>query len=517
VADFVDKHVDKAADAIRQQLASSPWIPDSIRPRLPQPAPRARAAAVAPLSAYEKVQGWIWRHKVLTGVIVLVGGALVYRGYRRSRLGRKSRKAKRSRSGGRAEVVVIAGSPALPLTRSLSLDMERKGFIVYIVCGSIEDEVMVQSLSRPDIKPLSIDITDVCVFYTENIYQATMTDRGNQKQPPSAGASIDRFAHYLQAPHAAVPGAKRSYLTLSAVMLIPSLSYQTSPIATIPPSSFADVFNTHLLHPILTIQAFLPLLTARETSPPAKVLVFTPSIVSAIRPPFHAPEATVCSALSAFTEVLAAELRPLSIPVTHMQLGTFDFSSFTPGAAAGGGGSSAGSDKNNNGKAVPAATLTWPAAVRRAYGRNYVAQNSSVLLGGAGGLGGSGGLRGSALRDLHAAVFDVLDGSVSGAVVRVGLGAHLYGFVGRWVPRGLVAWMMGIRPVDELGAYDQHYHPRQQLMLRHGYQRDETPPYGGSDNSSRDGRDGRDGREYVAVSEGLGDSAVWKERDFYQS
>lgn len=59
------------------------------------------------------------------------------------------------------DVVVIAGSPALPLTRSLALDLERKGFVVYVVCGSHEDELMVQKLSRPDIKPFALDITNV--------------------------------------------------------------------------------------------------------------------------------------------------------------------------------------------------------------------------------------------------------------------------------------------------------------------------------------------------------------------
>ncbi|KAG6037304.1 hypothetical protein E4U41_005205, partial [Claviceps citrina] len=159
-------------------------------------------------------------------------------------------------------------------------------------------------------------------------------------QPPQAGAAIERFASFLQSPHAPPAPASRikpNQLTLKAVLLIPSLHYQTSPIATIPPSSFANLFNTHLLQPILTIQAFLPLLTSRlqpigEKWIPPKVLVFTPSIISSINPPFHAPEATVCSALSAFTEVLTGELRPLDIPVTHMQLGTFDFSGFVPAA-----------------------------------------------------------------------------------------------------------------------------------------------------------------------------------------
>ena len=59
--------------------------------------------------------------------------------------------------------MVIAGSPTLPLTKSLALDMERRGFIVFIVCNAVEDESMVSNLSRPDIRPLSIDITDVGV------------------------------------------------------------------------------------------------------------------------------------------------------------------------------------------------------------------------------------------------------------------------------------------------------------------------------------------------------------------
>jgi NAD(P)-dependent dehydrogenase (short-subunit alcohol dehydrogenase family) len=286
----------------------------------------------------------------------------------------------------------------------------------------------------------------------------------NSLQPPSAGSSIDRFAHYLQDRHSAVPGARPHHLTLKAVLLIPSLAYQTSPIATIPPSSFADLFNTHLLHPILTIQAFLPLLTARlgsqssETNKtPPKVLVFTPSIISSINPPFHAPEATVCSALSAFTEVLTAELRPLSIPVTHIQLGTFDFQGFTPEKnhqtqRVGGNGNGGYGNGYQPGllmaPAENAETLTWPDSARHAYGRNYVNQSASAIA-----VGRIRGLRGSSLRSLHNAVFDVIDGSVTSGVVRIGLGSSVYGFVGRWVPRSLVSWMMGIRRVDELASW----------------------------------------------------------------
>lgn len=239
---------------------------------------------------------------------------------------------------------------------------------------------------------------------------------------------------------------KGNHLTLRSVLLIPSLNYQTSPIATIPPSSFADLFNTHLLQPILTIQAFLPLLTSRlqpigDRWLPPKVLVFTPSIISSINPPFHAPEATVCSALSAFTEVLTAELRPLDIPVTHMQLGTFDFAGFVPTRNA-----ALGQSPNTTGN--PQETLVWPDGARHVYGRNFVAQTSSAISGAR-----IRGFKGSSLRRLHNSVFDVIDGSITSDTVRIGLGSSVYGFVGRWAPRGLVSWLMGIRKVYELSTW----------------------------------------------------------------
>lgn len=114
-----------------------------------------------PLSVYDRLHSWVVRHKIVSSVVVVTVSYAAYRAVRKTKLLRKSRRAKRARNGGRLEVVVIAGSPSLPLTKSLALDMERRGFIVYIVCGTIEEEVMVQNLARPDVKPLNIDITDV--------------------------------------------------------------------------------------------------------------------------------------------------------------------------------------------------------------------------------------------------------------------------------------------------------------------------------------------------------------------
>lgn len=57
--------------------------------------------------------------------------------------------------------VVLAGSPHDPISKSLALDMERRGFIVFVVVNSIEDEQLVMSEGGGDIKPLNIDILDV--------------------------------------------------------------------------------------------------------------------------------------------------------------------------------------------------------------------------------------------------------------------------------------------------------------------------------------------------------------------
>lgn len=474
VADYIERHFDNVANQIRSTqvaeqvrdiLSAQEWLPDGFRPR---PTPPAIPSSLAlSTSLYERAESWILRHKLLTGLVVLTTGVVVFRGYRRSAYTRKIRRARRARNGARLEVVVVAGSPSLPLTRSVALDLERRGFIVYIACNTVEDEALVQNLSRPDIRSLGIDITD----------------------PPKAGVAIEGFAHYLQASHAAVPGAKPHHLTLKSVILIPSMNYTTSPIATIPPSSFADLFNTHLLHPILTIQAFLPLLTARLTSTsdksPPKVLVLTPSIITSIKPPFHAPEATVCSALSAFTDVLNGELRPLSIPVTHLQLGTFDFAGFT-GIAPALLRRSPAPQPGLLPAADAAETAAWPEPARHAYARNFISTSSSAIS-----AGRIRGMKGGSLRDLHRSVFDVIDGSNTSSVVRVGLGADLYGVVGKFVPRSLVEWMMGMRRVDELASWQTSYHPR---------------PRSGSE--SGDGY----GSDFVSVHTEQTDTNVWKER-----
>jgi hypothetical protein len=145
---------------LREALSSSKWIPESARPR-PPPPPRTFVETISPNSSiYNQIHGWVMRNKILTTVIVVALGGFTYHIIRR-KSGRKKRRGKRAGNGARLEIVVLAGPPSEAITRSISLDLERRGFIVYIVCNTIEEELLVQNESRSDIKPLMIDIVDV--------------------------------------------------------------------------------------------------------------------------------------------------------------------------------------------------------------------------------------------------------------------------------------------------------------------------------------------------------------------
>lgn len=162
---MIDEQVERLAELVRDSLANTPWLPDYARPRprapvLPPPV-ESGDAALAALSLLDRSRAWAWRHKVLVAAAVLLAGGLAYRAHRRRRLRYRTRRAKRSRSGGRLEVVVMAAQPGTPLTKSLALDLEQKGFVVYVVCADADEEAVVHNLHRQDIRPLLVDITDV--------------------------------------------------------------------------------------------------------------------------------------------------------------------------------------------------------------------------------------------------------------------------------------------------------------------------------------------------------------------
>ena len=103
------------------------------------------------------------RNRALTAAIVVFIGTSAFLVWHHRRLRRRTRRARRAPNGAKTELVVLAGSPHSPLTKSLALDLERKGFLVYIPVGSLEEEAAIADLrgGAPDVHPLNFDITSV--------------------------------------------------------------------------------------------------------------------------------------------------------------------------------------------------------------------------------------------------------------------------------------------------------------------------------------------------------------------
>jgi hypothetical protein len=163
VADYIERNVEKAAASLREALSSQPWVPEQIRPKVPTKLPTEN---LVPTGFHHRVQQWVMDNKLLTGTFVLgLTATTIHLVHRSQKAYGRKRRAKRASNGARLEIIVIAGSPGEPIVRSLALDLERRGFIVFIVCNDVDEEVMVQNEARADIRPLSIDISRVSSFH----------------------------------------------------------------------------------------------------------------------------------------------------------------------------------------------------------------------------------------------------------------------------------------------------------------------------------------------------------------
>ncbi|KAM5443606.1 hypothetical protein MferCBS31731_001379 [Microsporum ferrugineum] len=424
LANSIDSHVERAALSIRETLSQQSWIPASIRP----PPPNHKFfsdAFLPPRSTFEKCQDWIAAHRVLAvSALAFVGtGSVLLYGQRKFHV--KRRRARRAGTGARKEIVVISGSPHEPMTRSIACDLERRGYIVFITTTSTEEQQIIESEGRDDIRSLWFDLSHT---------PATPSDIH-----PSLYV-IQSMITNAQAPS---PGMPPHTCQLSAVILVPSLNYPTGPVAAIPASSWADTINTHLLYPILTTQFLLPLLTLKSNTP--SIVFISPAIQSALSAPFASPEVATTHAISGFATSLRQELNLLvssngnssgAIDVIEVKIGNLDL----------GRQYRSGQRHNNKGTEV----LAWQPHQRALYGSPYLSSIDYRL-------GASGNIapNSSPARELHYAIFDAIAPSKKNwfgwrekkpRTVYVGRGSIAYSIISQIIPGGIVGWILGLRP-----------------------------------------------------------------------
>jgi hypothetical protein len=125
-------------------------------PPPPKPVPR-----VIRRSVFGGLVRWIDQNRAITAAIVGFIGTGTFLILYHKRQQRKKRRAKRNANGAKTELVVLAGSPFSQTTKAIAADLEKRGFLVYITVGSLEEEAAVAELNLPDVRSLNFDITSV--------------------------------------------------------------------------------------------------------------------------------------------------------------------------------------------------------------------------------------------------------------------------------------------------------------------------------------------------------------------
>ncbi|KAG9855069.1 DUF1776-domain-containing protein, partial [Aureobasidium melanogenum] len=290
LAGGLERHFENVATQLRD------WLPEQMRPRPPPPPP---PRSLSPVTYWNQVNRWISRNTALSaGVLAFVGTGAVLVFIQRSTHVKK-RRARKSNNGARTEVVVLAGSPTSPLTTAIAMDLERRGFIVYVITSTREDEEHLRKQLRPDVLPFDLDLI----------------------HPDKAEGQMQRFHHFLSRHHHAFDGASAHRLTLAGVILVPDIpSVTVGSIAQLSPEAWSTALNAKVLHTITVARYMLPLVTEFKS----KILLLTPNVISSLRPPYRAIESTVSSALGAFAASLSSELSLQGLHACHFKLGNIE-------------------------------------------------------------------------------------------------------------------------------------------------------------------------------------------------
>lgn len=454
MADYIDKHTNGIASEIRDAIDSASWIPDSLRP--PRPSNTGVGNFFArtpppPQGIIERTTVWISKNRTAIAVVLAFTGTSIYLIHRRKKAHARKRRARKLPNGAKKEIVVLACSTFHDaLTRSLALDLERRGYVVYVTVSSTDEDSLIQQEAKADLRPLWIDLTSTVPNPAVDVHPNLEPIREllTKSSRPSSPSSSRSFQ-----------GSSMGNMTLAGVVVFPGCSgYSEGPLALLPPTDIVDTLNTRLVSPVLTIQQFLPLLANHSTDPksPASIVIAYPSIPQSLHSPRQIPECLVTSSLSTLASSLRREISAANanITVSELKMGNFDMGSVA-GTRVNGAQSTGRLDPSNS--ALTHANTHWHSSQRAAIQRRTLGQRSFI--------------RGSAAREFHNAVFDALapaqtfkafghfewQSVTRSNVVFVGSGARVYDLIGRFLPGGLVGAMMGFR--SRLREMDEEHRP----------------------------------------------------------
>lgn len=295
IATDIERNFDEVSANFRERVLG--------QQRPPPRHPRLRLAP--PPTTWQLAQRWMHQHKALTAAILafVVTGSVGTFVYVQSRGRKRKRRARKAASGARTDVVVVMGAVANPLTSALYLDLERRGFVVYVVVNTGDDERFVRMQGRSDLMVLSLDLADGYM--------------GREQ--------LGRFEGLFGRNMVAFEQALPHRLNFVGLVVVPDTQYGQARVEDVSSEEWSDAFNATILNTIATTKLLLPAVIEHK----AKVLLLTPSVTPVLSPPMHAVESTVYGALKGFASSLAAELKQDGVYMSHFKLGNIDIPALT--------------------------------------------------------------------------------------------------------------------------------------------------------------------------------------------
>ncbi|RCK62343.1 hypothetical protein Cantr_09171 [Candida viswanathii] len=301
-------------------------------------------------------------------------------------------------NGARRDVVLIIGSPTEPLTRSIAVDFEKRGFIVYLTLLDANDVKYIES------NPISSDLNYININDSKN-----MDDH------------IFEFNQILKTPIVPFQNAHLHYLQLKAVVFTPGLHFPVGPVENMAISSWVKLSDRLLTY----VKMFSSGLIQTVRSQDSKIILLSPNIVSSLSMPYYGPETVFQQNLKSLFTVLTRELASQDISVTQVRLGNLHLLNQRLSSTA------------RIESLVNSEVRAWTSEMKDLYGNDFTNVQFK-----ANPLKSSGG-KGTNLVVLYHVLFDLIySKSANPAVVYCGTGARIYDWISKLLPESWVQWLL---------------------------------------------------------------------------
>lgn len=400
--EFISQQQEKlsSSEIVDQIYKLNPWLANSPPQRYPSTIHRSTAERL-----WDHVLDNKWKYLTIFSIGIGSRTYIYYKYDHKKSLTpcvtkqtkrRNKRRAPKLANGARRDVVLVIGSPTVPLTRLIALDFEKRGLIVYLTILDDKDFKYVES------NPITDDMNYL-----------------NLNQRESYETQLRTFHQFLNLPVIPFPGAEAHNLQLVSVVFAPNMYFPVGPIENLSPNTWS-LINERL---ILYLNFFSSGLLAIVRNQKAKIILVNPTIASSLSMAYHAPETVFYNELRHIFTTLTRELHHQNLSVTQVRLGNLQVSSTK-------------STESKIASIVNSEIRSWNEDTRDLYAVNFSkSQFKANPM--------TASDRGASLKEFYHTLFDlVYSKRRNPALVYCGTGARSYDWISSILPESWVEYIL---------------------------------------------------------------------------